>query len=143
LKGANDQRQDDEVCCELRRLQKLLKDKINQNNALRNKISGIVANLMPKEENERKQKMENTNLEKMYLKYMVCGIFNFILPNVSYLAKEEAEIESIVKVLKIERGILYVCMKCFPNCFFLPFDFQRLEAVCMIIQKKFENLLVL
>jgi hypothetical protein len=66
-----DFREDDEVCSELRRLQKQLREVIVANNAIKSKLSSKLAEVMPKEEVERSQKEADAHLERTYSKMAV------------------------------------------------------------------------
>lgn len=61
-------REDDEICCELRRMQQQLRDQINSNNLLRARISTAVQEGMLKEESDKKEAQANDQLEKTYMK---------------------------------------------------------------------------
>jgi hypothetical protein len=66
----NNAREDDEICSELRKLQKELKDQILANNVFRSKLSPLVADSIAREEQAKKDKAANQQLEKTYLKVM-------------------------------------------------------------------------
>jgi len=66
----NQSREDDEICSELRKMQKELKDQIISNNVIRSKVSTLVAESMANEEKLKKERAANATLEKTYLKLM-------------------------------------------------------------------------
>lgn len=66
------QREDDEICTELRKLQKQLREQITLNNTIRSKISAMLPAIMAQEEAERKERQAiANNVEKTYQKMMV------------------------------------------------------------------------
>eukprot|EP01114_Cavostelium_apophysatum_P009362 TRINITY_DN2247_c0_g1_i2.p1 TRINITY_DN2247_c0_g1~~TRINITY_DN2247_c0_g1_i2.p1 ORF type:complete len:467 (-),score=118.16 TRINITY_DN2247_c0_g1_i2:158-1558(-) len=66
----NSQREDDEICSEIRKLQKQLRDRTIATNVLRSKLQPQVAAAITKEEHDKKERINNANLEKQYLKLM-------------------------------------------------------------------------
>jgi len=66
----NNAREDDEICSELRKIQKDLKEQILSNNSIRSRVSALVAESMAKEEQLKKEKAASAALEKTYLKLM-------------------------------------------------------------------------
>jgi transcriptional adapter 3 len=62
------QREDDEICEELRKLQKQLRDKIEQNNQTRLKLQSMLETVMPQEEARRKEMQNWAVIEKNFTK---------------------------------------------------------------------------
>jgi len=63
-------REDDEICSELRILQKQLRERVVQNNVIRSRLHAQLPAIMQKEEREKQEKIANQNLEKSYQKLM-------------------------------------------------------------------------
>lgn len=66
------QREDDEICIELRKLQKQLQERVNSNNVVRSKISAMLPSILAQEDAERKERQAVAlNVEKTYQKMML------------------------------------------------------------------------
>eukprot|EP01119_Soliformovum_irregulare_P020058 TRINITY_DN6457_c0_g1_i1.p1 TRINITY_DN6457_c0_g1~~TRINITY_DN6457_c0_g1_i1.p1 ORF type:complete len:537 (-),score=141.24 TRINITY_DN6457_c0_g1_i1:77-1687(-) len=63
-----DSREDDEICSELRKLQRELKEQIVSNNTIRAKVAGLLVPLMAQEDEQKKQRISNIQLERNYMK---------------------------------------------------------------------------
>jgi hypothetical protein len=62
------QREDDEICEELRKLQKQLREKIEHNNQTRLKLQGMLETIMPQEEVKKKEMQNWAVIEKNFNK---------------------------------------------------------------------------